>query len=174
MADVRRRDAASSRPFVELIEQAKADIVALSLVQPAIVAIPVADHAVARLSVEHGIFPNECAVYVAIEARHALLDVVENLDDILAAELNDERRDPVQGFGRESFDLPPPSERYACFARYFPISIICAVHPWSFISYAFARRSANSWSNPASVIVSSVPSGLASSVNVISVIGSLE
>lgn len=126
---------------------------------------------------ERGIFPNECAVRVAIDAWQALLDVIENPDDVLAAELTDERherRDPVRGFGRESFDLPLPSEPHACFARYFPISIICAVHPWSFISYAFARRSANSWSNPASVIVSSVPSGLASSVNVISVIGSLE
>lgn len=149
-------------------------MVMLSLVQPLVIAIPVADHAVARFPVERGIFTNECAVRVAIDARQALLDVIENLDDVLAAELTDERRDPVRGFGRESFDLPPPSDPHACFARYFPISIICAVHPWSFISYAFARRSANSWSNPASVIVSSVPSGLASSVNVISVIGSLE
>ncbi|WP_260437753.1 hypothetical protein, partial [Burkholderia ubonensis] len=63
-----------------------------------------------------------------------MLDVIENLDDVLAAELNDERRDPVRGFGSESFDLPLASEPHACFARYFPISIICAVHPWSFIS----------------------------------------
>ncbi|KVL09653.1 hypothetical protein WJ45_03730 [Burkholderia ubonensis] len=55
----------------------------LSFLQPLVITIPVADH--------------ECAVRVAIDARQALLDVIENLDDALAAELTDERRDPVRG-----------------------------------------------------------------------------
>ncbi|WP_157376508.1 hypothetical protein [Burkholderia ubonensis] len=72
-------------------------IVILSFLQPLVITIPVADHAVACFPVERGIFPNECAVRVAIDAQQALLDVIENLDDALAAELTDERRDPVRG-----------------------------------------------------------------------------
>ena len=39
--------------------------------------------------------------------------------------------------------------RYACFARYFVISVICAAQQ-SFISRAFARRASINWSKPVS------------------------
>src|SRR5262249_41258267 len=59
-------------------------------------------------------------------------------------------------------------------ARYFSMSMVCAVQAESLLTSAFARRSSGIRSKPDSVIVSSVPPETSFSSNTTSVVGSAE
>ena len=82
---------------MEPFEYPKANLIEFSLVQPTVVAIPIADHSIMRAFHENWVFPEKRAVNTLIHGWQVRFNLGEDFNYILAAKVHDERRNPSFG-----------------------------------------------------------------------------